>query len=60
MNDPNPHLTCVWGDAHDWDSLHANIDVPDTPVSLVAVELLHDVTNVLDAFIAELRVHRQH
>ena len=31
MNDPNPHLSCVWSDAHDWDALNANIDVPDAP-----------------------------
>lgn len=28
--DPNPHLSCVWGDPHDWDSLSAST-VPNEP-----------------------------
>jgi hypothetical protein len=26
-----PHLTCAWGDPHDWDRLRPNMDVPDEP-----------------------------
>lgn len=28
--DPNPHLSCVWGEPHDWDRLAVGI-VPDEP-----------------------------
>jgi hypothetical protein len=26
-----PHLSCVWSEPHNWDTLNANIDVPDEP-----------------------------
>ncbi len=28
---PNPHLTCVWEQPRDWDSVDPGVDVPDTP-----------------------------
>lgn len=26
-----PHLTCVWGNPHEWETLNPNPDVPDEP-----------------------------
>lgn len=31
MNNQFPHLSCVWGDQHDWDTLNPNVDVPNEP-----------------------------